>query len=439
MSIERETSVLGLSNIRLFIAFRVLFNARFYYPIFTILFLDFGLSLEQFAVLNAAWAATILCAEVPSGALADRWGRRNLVRIAGALMVVEMALLCFTPGGVGPWLFWVFLLNRILSGAAEAAASGADESLAYDTLAEQGREEEWPKVLEALMKLQSVGLFVAMILGSALYDPQLAERVANWFGITRQWTQADTLHWPIYLNLITAIGACVAAWRMKEAHGPSTSEPLAPDSQSPWRTTLRTGLWIVKSPLPFLLILGGLFYDSIARVFATLTSEYFRNIGIPEAYYGIIGAGIALLGLLLPRLARKMVESLSLPTNATLLALWLILSLFGLSFLLPGWGILFAIGTMIALRFTDFFLSYYLNREVESYRRATVLSFRGLAMNLGYGTLSLLYGFLIESLKTSGNSGDLAFGKALAYFAPWFLGTLIILAVVARLRIKRVR
>ena len=226
---------------------------------------------------------------------------------------------------------------------------------------------------------------------------------------------------------------------MKEAHGPSTSEPLAPDSQSPWRTTLRTGLWIVKSPLPFLLILGGLFYDSIARVFATLTSEYFRNIGIPEAYYGIIGAGIALLGLLLPRLARKMVESLSLPTNATLLALWLILSLFGLSFLLPGWGILFAIGTMIALRFTDFFLSYYLNREVESYRRATVLSFRGLAMNLGYGTLSLLYGFLIESLKTSGNSGDLAFGKALAYFAPWFLGTLIILAVVARLRIKRVR
>jgi len=30
-----------------------LFNCRFYYPIFTILFLDFGLSVAQFAVLNA--------------------------------------------------------------------------------------------------------------------------------------------------------------------------------------------------------------------------------------------------------------------------------------------------------------------------------------------------------------------------------------------------
>jgi len=31
------------ANARLFIWFRVLFNARFYYPIFTILFLDLGL------------------------------------------------------------------------------------------------------------------------------------------------------------------------------------------------------------------------------------------------------------------------------------------------------------------------------------------------------------------------------------------------------------
>ena len=52
----------------MFIAFRVFFNARFYYPVFTVLFLDFGLSLSQFAVLNAVWAASIVLCEVPSGA-----------------------------------------------------------------------------------------------------------------------------------------------------------------------------------------------------------------------------------------------------------------------------------------------------------------------------------------------------------------------------------
>lgn len=105
-------------NIRSFIAFRILFNARFYYPVFTILFLDFGLSLEQFAILNAAWAATIVLLEVPSRALADTIGRRNLVIAAAVIMILEMALLCFAPIGNMPIVFYLFLINRILSGAA---------------------------------------------------------------------------------------------------------------------------------------------------------------------------------------------------------------------------------------------------------------------------------------------------------------------------------
>ncbi|MFW5811251.1 MAG: MFS transporter, partial [Thermodesulfobacteriota bacterium] len=89
----RTRSPFSIRNVRLFIAFRIFFNARFYYPVFTILFLDFGLTLEQFALLNAAWAASIVLLEVPSGALADTMGRRNLLVATGVLMVAEMALL----------------------------------------------------------------------------------------------------------------------------------------------------------------------------------------------------------------------------------------------------------------------------------------------------------------------------------------------------------
>ena len=87
-----SASPFRVANVRLFILFRVLFNARFYYPVFTILFLDFGLTLSQFALLNAVWAATIVICEVPSGALADSVGRRNLLVFAAALMVIEIAL-----------------------------------------------------------------------------------------------------------------------------------------------------------------------------------------------------------------------------------------------------------------------------------------------------------------------------------------------------------
>jgi len=125
-------------NLPLFIAFRVLFNARFYYPVIGVLFLDLGLTLEQYALLNVVWAVVILVLEIPSGALADVIGRKRLVVVAAGLMVAEIAVFAFAPRGA--WLFPLLVINRILSGAAEACASGADEALAYDSLPADDRE-----------------------------------------------------------------------------------------------------------------------------------------------------------------------------------------------------------------------------------------------------------------------------------------------------------
>ena len=176
----QPVSPYGLPNIRLFVVFRVLFNARFYYPVFTILFLDFGLSLEQFALLNTVWAFTIVLAEVPSGALADLLGRRLLLVTTSLLMIAEMSLIAFVPLGNPQVVFWAFLANRVLSGLAEAMASGADEALAYDTLVAHGLAGEWPKVLEVQMRAQNVGYIFAMTLGAVVYDPGVVNRVLGW-------------------------------------------------------------------------------------------------------------------------------------------------------------------------------------------------------------------------------------------------------------------
>ena len=47
-------------NVRAFTIFRMCFNARFYYPVYALLFLHYGLTLEQFGILNGVWAATIV-------------------------------------------------------------------------------------------------------------------------------------------------------------------------------------------------------------------------------------------------------------------------------------------------------------------------------------------------------------------------------------------
>ena len=65
-------------NIPLFVAFRVLFHARFYYPIIGVLFLDLGLTLEQYAWLNVIWAAVIIVLSIEGNSLPGDRETKNL-------------------------------------------------------------------------------------------------------------------------------------------------------------------------------------------------------------------------------------------------------------------------------------------------------------------------------------------------------------------------
>ena len=75
------------ANLRRLICIRMFFNARFYYPIFALFFLEHGLSWVDFGILNGIWAATIILLEVRSGALADTIGRKKLIVFSALCMI----------------------------------------------------------------------------------------------------------------------------------------------------------------------------------------------------------------------------------------------------------------------------------------------------------------------------------------------------------------
>ena len=263
-------------NIPLFVAFRVLFNARWYYPILGVLFVDFGLSIEQYALLNVAWAVTIVSLEVPSGALADQLGRRKMVILAALLMVVEMAVFSLAPRGNPSFLFALFLLNRILSGAAEASASGADEALAYDSLVADGRGDEWPRVLERLMRWQAAAFFLTMMLGAAVYDPRPAQAVLDALGLPWKASGEVTMRFPLYLTLGNAVLALLASLSFREPplKKSADAKPGLATARAAWRATLAAGGWILRSPLALGVILAGMCFDSTVRLFLTVASNY---------------------------------------------------------------------------------------------------------------------------------------------------------------------
>ena len=447
---SNEKSPFAIRNVRLFIAFRVFFNARFYYPVFTILFLDFGLTLEQFALLNAAWAAAIVLLEVPSGALADTFGRRNLLIGTGVLMVIEIALLCFVPLGNAKLLFVVFLINRVLSGSAEAAASGADEAIAYDTLKHQGNARDWPRVLAKQMRMQSIAYIGAMSLGAAVYDPVLMQHVVDMLGLKIHLVQDLTLRFPLYLTLVFAVMTLLTTLQMQEQQ---LAEPECKPAEAcrnslvgAIKKTLQAGGWILKTPFALVVILAGLMFDNCIRMVITLGSQYYRLIHLPEASFGLIGSGLAVLGLVIPGLAYKMVNRHSPASNLGVLAALTLLGLIGMTFFLPIIGLIPIVLLVAVMYFDRFFQSHYLNRITASHQRATVLSFKGLSFNLAYGLIGILYAVLLAFLrpKTASsfaglNHTDLesaVFIKSMGWFPWYFLLTLAVLLLVARFGLR---
>jgi len=110
------------------------------YPLYALLFAASGLSDVQISGLFAIWSAVSVLAEVPSGALADRFGRRGALVAAGVLQA----------GGYATWVvlptFTGFAIGFVLWGLGGALVSGAQEALLYDGLAAVGAESSYARI-----------------------------------------------------------------------------------------------------------------------------------------------------------------------------------------------------------------------------------------------------------------------------------------------------
>jgi len=404
-------------NLPLFVAFRVLFHARFYYPVIGVLFLDLGLTLEQYALLNVIWAVVIIVLEIPSGALADVIGRKRMVVLGAALMVAEMAVFAFAPRG--EWLFALLVLNRILSGAAEASVSGADEALAYDSLPETDRQTTWPRVLESLMRWKSGGFFLAMVSGAALFDQNLMSSFLGWTG----WTPAGgaTVRWPVYATLLTSVLCLFVALNFREppTHAPTGRHAIG----RAWQNVIEGAVRVFTSRRILFLMAAALIIDSFVRIFLTFASNYYRLIELPPFVNGMLGSGLALLGFAVAPLAKRLVAHRGVIANYTIVAALVLLGLTGTAMAWPYWGAWVVVPLGISMSMLQFFTSNYLNQWTESHVRATVLSFRGVAFNLGYAIAGILFARLTAHLRTThpGADENTIFSMALPWLPSVFL------------------
>src|SRR4051812_21577355 len=78
-------------NIRKSYIYRFLMNFQLWWPIWVIYLLrDRGLSFTQITLLDTPFFVLIVLAEVPTGAVADRFGRRTSLMLASSLFAVAI-------------------------------------------------------------------------------------------------------------------------------------------------------------------------------------------------------------------------------------------------------------------------------------------------------------------------------------------------------------
>ena len=429
-------------NWRVFLWFRVLFSARFYYPVLAVLFLDLGLSATEYTLLNVAWAAASLLSDVPAGVLADRIGCKPLLVAAGCCMVGEMAILCMAPRDGGVILFLFCLGNRILSGLAEGLASGADEAIVYDTLAESGREGEWHRVLEQATRWQSIGFVISMLAGGAVYAPGFINGILAVLGIRAHLSQADTLRLPVILTLGSAIVVLLLALSFRE---PQRRLPHALEDEDgrhassvagAFSFVIRAGRWLLGNPLALFVVCAGFVLESCVRLFLTFSSSYFRLIDIPEIAFGALGAAMGGIGFFVSPWARRMTAKMSIGGSFAIIAGVVLIGLAGLAAHPPYWGVLFGFLLGAAMTLIGFCVSTYLNMLVDSHHRATVLSFKGVAFNFAYGGISLLFALALQ--KVPGTDAQERLAHAFGLLPWWLLLSCGILLLLFRKHLARI-
>jgi len=122
-----------------------------------------GLTFREILLTEAAFAATMVLAEVPSGWIADQWQRKSAL-VIGTILWAMGILLLWTAGGFGQ-----VVASQIAMGLAVSMHSGADSALLYDSLLCREQQTRYLNVESRRHGLSLGSLAVASAVAGPLY------------------------------------------------------------------------------------------------------------------------------------------------------------------------------------------------------------------------------------------------------------------------------
>jgi len=138
------------------------FSVGIMLPVMNLALLERGASLQTLPLLLAAYSATVLCLELPSGICADLYGRREVFLLSCVFQFIAYSVMLAADNMV--WLVFAMAFH----GMGRAFSSGSLDALFIDQAILQNGEDCLAKVTSRMALLDGVGLAAGGIAGGAV-------------------------------------------------------------------------------------------------------------------------------------------------------------------------------------------------------------------------------------------------------------------------------
>jgi MFS family permease len=325
--------------------YRFLMEFQLWWPIWVIyLQKQRGLSLTQIALLDTPFFVLIILAEVPTGAIADRFGRRWSLVLGSTLFAT--AVFVFSIADSYP----VILLSYGAWGLGLTFQNGADVALLYDSLKAVGRDEEFQKINSRLTALRSLSVLLAILIGAPI-------------------AEATTYSFPIMLSAGIALLAVPVALSMHEG------EREHDESQERYLQTLVSGIRDVwrHAALRYIILYSGIVF---AVTFAPLIFQQplLNHYGVGTGNLGLWQAPIRGAGIISALLAYQFVARMGQRGAFFALPVMLVMANLALAGIDHRWAAAGFLGMGMVAGLQPPIIATYVNDRIPSERRATILS-----------------------------------------------------------------
>ncbi len=336
-------------------------------PIIVLFFQEHGLTLTEVMILQSIYSLSVALFEIPSGYIADIFGRKQSIVVSTIFSFIGFLVFSFYGG------FYAFAIAQLLVGIGGSLISGSDSALLYDTLLETGDKITYTKIEGRSYAIGNFSEALAGILGGFL--------------------AVGSIYLPVYIQTAILFFSIPIAITLVE---PKMHEENKLDrSFSAIMGVVRLAI-IDNIKLRWLII-----YSSAMGV-ATLSmawfaQPFFKEVGVPLAYFGILWAGLNFSAGLTSFNAYKFYNKNNNYNILILISLSVIISFILLGVNNSLFGLIFIFIIYLLRGIVTPILRNEININTTSNKRATVLSVRSFIIRISFSICAPILGYIAEN------------------------------------------